>query len=229
MSAHSRGPAGDDGFEELVERLSGRLALFLAQLVRDRELARDLLQDTLLAAYTSREQLDGVANREAWLFGIARNRALNANRRDRRARRALDRLGQLRRDPIADPADAAATRDLLERYLDANDRALLILRYLHGFDSQELGEVFRMSPEAIRQHLSRLRHRLRVAAGPATATTEHEMRPRGPAVHRYTEESAEDLETDLVFERLLAPLADVPPVSQQGHAARLRSWFGTRR
>jgi RNA polymerase sigma-70 factor (ECF subfamily) len=198
--------------------------LFLAQLVRDRDLAQDLLQDTLLAAYTSRDQLGGVSNQEAWLFAIARNRALSANRRRRRGLRAVDRLRLARREEASDPAEAAATRDLLERYLDPNDRALLILRYLHGFDSQELSEVFRMTPEAIRQRLSRLRHRLRLAAGPGTADHD-ELRPRGPGVQRYAEQSLEELETDLAFERFLAPLADVhprPPRQQPTGRSRLR-------
>ena len=217
----TRGPSdADAAFDALVEQLSGRLALFLAQLVRDRDLAQDLLQDTLLAAYTSRQQLDGVSNKEAWLFGIARNRALSANRRRRRGRRALDRLLLGRREAGSDPAEAAATRDLLERYLDPNDRALLMLRYLHGFDSQELGEVFRMTPEAIRQRLSRLRRRLRLAAAPAEGLDE---RPRGLDVQRYTELSSEELETDAAFARFLAPLARVQPV-----AAR-RQWAGRRR
>jgi RNA polymerase sigma-70 factor (ECF subfamily) len=218
----------DPAFDELVERMSGRVAVFLAQLVRDRELAQDLLQDTLLAAYTSRAQLGDVANREAWLFGIARNRALAASRRRRRARGAFERLVLSRREPAPDPADAAATRDLLERHLAPDDRALLILRYLHGFDSQELGEVFRTSPEAIRQRLSRLRHRLRLAAGPAAASTQ-EVRPRGPQVQRYTERSAEELETDLAFERLLAPLAQVEPAPALRRPTRRSSWFRRRR
>src|SRR6266508_2811435 len=203
--------AADAAFDRLVEKLSGRLALFLAQLVRDRDLAEDLLQDTLCAAYASRSQLGRLANDEAWLFAIARNRALDANRRHLRRRRALDRLLLVRQEATPDPADAAAVRDILERYLDPNDRALLILRYLHGFDSQELSQVFRMSPDAIRQRLSRLRRRLRLAAGPAEGVP-GELRPRGPEVHRYAEARVGELETDLAFRRFLAPLEQVNPV-----------------
>lgn len=229
MNATPEPTDSDAAFEDLVEKLSGRLALFLTQLVRDRELAEDLLQDTLLAAYTSRGQLGGVANVEAWLFGIARNRALSANRRSRRGRHALDRLGLVRREAISDPADAAATRDLLERYLEPNDRALLILRYLHGFNSQELSEVFRMSPDAIRQRLTRLRRRLHLASGPAAVGVEV-LRPRGPEIQRYAAQSVEEHEADLAFERLLAPLAEIPPVlSPPRRAGWRRFWLGSRR
>jgi len=228
MNATPEPASAAAAFDALVDKLSGRISLFLAQLVGDRELAQDLLQDTLLAAYRSRDQLDAVSNPEAWLFGIARNRALSANRRRRRARKALDRLGLLHREATSDPAEAMATRDLLERYLEPNDRALLILRYLHGFDSQELGAVFRMSPEAIRQRLSRLRRRLRLAAGPAALGVEG-LRPRGPDVQRYAEQSIEELETDLALERFIAPLAEIPPVVPRPHEARWRSFWLRRR
>ena len=123
---------------------------------------------------------------------------------------ALERLRSVAVDVVLD----------MVPYLDPNDRALLMLRYLHGFDSQELGEVFRMTPEAIRQRLSRLRRRLRLAAAPAEGLDE---RPRGLDVQRYTELSSEELETDAAFARFLAPLARVQPV-----AAR-RQWAGRRR
>jgi hypothetical protein len=41
------------------------------------------------------------------------------------------------------------------------------------------------------------------------------LRPRGPDVQRYAEQSVEEFETDLAFERLLAPLAEIPPVLAQ--------------
>jgi RNA polymerase sigma-70 factor, ECF subfamily len=201
----------DLAFDRLVEDHGRQVGLFLVRLVRDRELAEDLLQETLLAAFKDRRQLERIVNQEAWLFAIARNRARDANRRGRRRRRALDRLLLIRREPVADPAEAVAVRDMLERHLDANDRALLILRYLHGFDAQELGEIFRMTPEAIRQRLSRLRRRLRLAAGPAEAPLAG-LRPRGPHVSRYAGAPMEEVETDLAFGRFLAPLAELPPL-----------------
>jgi RNA polymerase sigma factor (sigma-70 family) len=211
MSAKADPAEADAAFDRLVEEHGRRVGRFLVQLVRDRELAEDLLQETLLAAFKDRRRLERIVNHEAWLFAIARNRALDANRRGRRRRRALERLLLIRREPAADPAEAAAVRDMLERHLDANDRALLILRYLHGFDAHELSEVFGMTPEAIRQRLSRLRHRLRLAAGPAEAPV-GDLRPRGPQVQRHAEATVDELEVDLAFEHLLRPLADVTPL-----------------
>jgi RNA polymerase sigma-70 factor (ECF subfamily) len=79
-------PAEDTrAFEELFARCERRLGRFLAQIVRDRQLAEDLLQDTFHDAFRDRFQLASVENEEAWLYGIARNRALNALRGSRLA------------------------------------------------------------------------------------------------------------------------------------------------
>jgi RNA polymerase sigma-70 factor, ECF subfamily len=152
--------------EELFRRYERQLGQFLAQVVSDRSLADDLTQETFVAAIEERERLASVQNTEAWLFRIARNRALHALRTRRRALHALQRLARERhpdgREPTGtvDPADAAEVRDHLARHLKPDERALLVLRYVHGFRSHELAEIVGRSPDAIRQELSRTRRKL---------------------------------------------------------------------
>ena len=157
-------PRGAAELEELFRRHERRLGQFLAQVVSDRSLADDLTQETFMAALKEREQLASIQNPEAWLFSIARNRALHALRTRRRALDALRRLVRERRpdayEPTVDPSDAVAVRDHLARHLKPKERALLVLRYVHGFRSHELAEIIGRSPEAIRQELSRTRRKL---------------------------------------------------------------------
>ena len=82
----------DGEFERLFVANERRLRQFLLQMVRDRTLAEDLLQDTFLAAYLAWAKFDRSADAGAWLFGIARHRALRAIRGRRRMRSAIDRL-----------------------------------------------------------------------------------------------------------------------------------------
>jgi RNA polymerase sigma-70 factor, ECF subfamily len=159
--------------EALFRRLEPRLGRFLAQLVRDRQLAEDLLQDTFHDALRGGSGLGEAVNPEAWLFGMARNRALGALRRRRRLDAALHRL-MMRRYQEQEEAELVALRDLLERTLAAEDRALVLLRYLHDFDAIELAEMTGLSVQAVRQRLSRARKRLLAAAAadPERATKE---------------------------------------------------------
>jgi RNA polymerase sigma-70 factor, ECF subfamily len=157
--------SASEAVERLFHACEPRLGRFLAQMVDDRQLAEDLLQDSFYEALRCGDQLGEIERPEAWVFGIARNRALAALRRRRRLRGALERLIQ-RPDPSErDDLELLALRDLLERHLDPEDRALLILRYLHGFEATELAAMTGRTPEAVRQRLARAKARLIGAAG----------------------------------------------------------------
>lgn len=158
-----RAAADESGdLEALLQASEQALGRFLAQVMRDRSLAEDVLQETLLIAVEHRAELASVENPRAWLFGVARNRALLALRGLRRARAALDRLGR-GNDDTADPADAVAVRDLLVRVLSPDDRILVVLRYVHSFSAADLAAMTGRSEDAVRQRLSRARRRLLAA------------------------------------------------------------------
>lgn len=152
--------------EELFRRYERPIGQFLRQVVNDPNLADDLIQETFLTAARERAKLPSIENPKAWLFQIARHRALHAMRTRRRALTALQRLASevgLRGrhpEPAVDPAEAVTVRDHLAEHLKPEERALLILRYVHGFRSPELAEIVGRSPEAIRKELSRSRRKL---------------------------------------------------------------------
>ena len=122
-----------DMVESLFECCERRLGRYLVQMVRDRSLAEDLLQEAFCVALRSGSQLASARNQEAWLFGVARNLALQALRKRRRFQLALSRFA-IRSHAIDDPAEVVATRELLE-VLTPDDRSLVLLRYLHGFSA----------------------------------------------------------------------------------------------
>jgi RNA polymerase sigma-70 factor, ECF subfamily len=167
---------GGEAVERLFYSCGSRLGRFLAQMVGNRALAEDLLQDSFYEAFRCRDQLHAIENPEAWLFGIARNRALAALRRRRRLGAALERFAHRPEPSERDDLELLAVRDLLERYLGPEDRALLILRYLHGFEATELAAMTGRTPEAVRQRLARAKSRLIRAAGrqPNPADEENE-------------------------------------------------------
>jgi RNA polymerase sigma-70 factor (ECF subfamily) len=147
-------------FIELYERHERSLGAFLIQIVGDRASAEDLLQDTFLVAWREHRSGIEIRSERAWLFGIARNRALAHLRRWRRASRTLSSLRVSAKDPSAGPAEMIEARDLLARELSPGDRALVLLHYLHGFEGRELAELSGLTHAATRKRLSRARRRL---------------------------------------------------------------------
>lgn len=150
--------------EEWFSAYESDLGKYLVQFVRDRALAEDLLQETFHDAYRASRALPDIGNPRAWLFGIARNHALRALRRQRRFQRALARLVLRIEEPAAMDGEAASILSLLERTLTPEDRALVLLRHVYEFDASELAEMTGRTPAAVRQRLSRARGRLLEAA-----------------------------------------------------------------
>jgi len=150
--------------ETQFRALQPSLRRFLYAMVRDQALADDLLQDTFLEACRTPDRLMAAGDPAAWLFQVARRRALNAHRSAGRFRGAVERFAgrreqQEQTDDYREPADAAAALTLLDG-LDGPERALVLLRYVHGFEAQELAEITERSPAAVRKQLERLRGRL---------------------------------------------------------------------
>src|SRR5262245_28052693 len=71
-------------FEQLVRRYENRLTGVLLRFVRDRELARDLAQETFLRVYERIDQFDPSRRFGPWLFRIGVNLALDYLRKRRR-------------------------------------------------------------------------------------------------------------------------------------------------
>ena len=97
-----------------------------------------------------------------WLVSIAANEARQlVRRRRRRTVVELAKVGSM--NDGVDPASHVRDLDLANALamLDPDDRALLALRYVAGFDSTELARATGRSPSGTRARLARLLDRLR--------------------------------------------------------------------
>src|SRR5436305_13396377 len=78
------------GFEELYRNTFPRVYAYVASLLRDRGAAEDVTAQTFERAYRKRERFSARrGSPEAWVFGIARNAALD-ELRSRKRRASLD-------------------------------------------------------------------------------------------------------------------------------------------
>ena len=98
-----------------------------------------------------------------WLISVAVNEAKQLVRTRRRRSRVEITADASTEPGGVDPATGIAAMDLraaLDR-LDPDDRALLAMRYVAGFDSNELALALGISPAGTRSRLKRLLDRLR--------------------------------------------------------------------
>ncbi len=141
------------------------LARHLRRLVRDDEVAQDLLQDTLLRAHRALTRLGAGANERAWLYRIATNAALNWLRDRARERRALEAHA---REPVDRGEDRAFDTDERDRLwqrvatLPERQRLALTLRVADELEYPEIAARMGCTQEAARANVYQAMKRLRL-------------------------------------------------------------------
>ena len=137
-----------------------RLCVFVT---RDDALADDAVQSAWLTAWRKLGSLRDPASLRPWLMRLAANEAKRLLKQ--RGRRSEVEGGAARPHvtPGIDPSSGIERLDVLaalER-LAPEDRTLIALRYVIGFDATAIGAATGMNPAAVRQRLKRLLERLR--------------------------------------------------------------------
>jgi RNA polymerase sigma-70 factor (ECF subfamily) len=156
-----------DAIGRLYEAHAASMLAFFARRTFQPESSMDLLAETFAAAFADRAQFHGDSDAAAlaWLYGIARHRLADFERRGRVERRALDRLGFQRR-PLSDSEferieELAGHRELREHLasgldeLSANHRRALQLRVVEERPYPEVAQTLGVSQQTARAWVSR--------------------------------------------------------------------------
>ena len=154
-------------FGSLCESLRPDLLRFAWWLGRDRGLAEDVVQESMLRAWKSFDSLTDESKAKSWLLTIVRRefartfekKRLEARRR-RRARRR--RIRRARRRPRT--SGSTEMREAIFR-LDEEYREPLVLQVLMGYSTQEIADMMGMQQGAVLTRLFRARARLRQQLG----------------------------------------------------------------
>lgn len=152
---------GDRAAEnELVLKYSGRVLAMLVARLRNRETARELTDDVLMAAVTAlrRGSVHETTRLGAFIHGVALN---VANGHQRTSGRKLQ--PEVMEDDVADVDsltlferhdDLQAVRQGVAR-LSAGDQEILLLTLVEGLKPGEIALRLGLSPEVVRQRKSR--------------------------------------------------------------------------
>jgi len=138
----------EEAFREFYSRHRRVLFVYLLSLVRSRETAEELLQDTFCAFLQGLGRLNGSVDLRPYLVRTARNRAIDHLRKSRRDAAALesraeDSLFKARgrdgseRGGLIDPEEVSR---LLQR-LPEEQREAVILRVFAGMTFREIAEL----------------------------------------------------------------------------------------
>ncbi|MGH2486753.1 MAG: RNA polymerase sigma factor [Ktedonobacterales bacterium] len=170
-------PSRDPWFEDLLARYHDRLVWFVRGLLDDEQNARDIAQETFLAAWLARQQraapfttvTDEIGIRR-WLYSVAYNRAMSFLRqRRRRGWDSYEQLVVVEEGVFSQPTsfeDQVAESDALRAalaQLSPEDAAAVLPHVVHGFTAAEIALILDVSLAAATKRVWRAKERLRAA------------------------------------------------------------------
>jgi RNA polymerase sigma-70 factor (ECF subfamily) len=162
-----RGSAGWERFESLYRASRDDVYAYVATLLRDRSAAEDVTAQAFERAYRRQRTFDRRRGEErAWLFGIARNAALDELRRRRRLATLVAEPEDTQAAGSDDGADVALRRTTVRTALaslPARERELIALKFHAGLSNAEIARVVGVSESNAGTMLHRVMEKLRKA------------------------------------------------------------------
>jgi RNA polymerase sigma-70 factor, ECF subfamily len=184
---------GDErAFEALVERYHRALLHVAMRYISNQAVAEEVVQETWLGVLQSLDRFEGRSSLKTWLFRILTNRAKTRGIRERRSVpfSALQSADADAAEPTVDPAEfdpdsgrwlrspqswerapeeqvlTQETRACIQRAVDAlpaNQRAVISLRDIEGWNSDEVCQLLGITEANQRVLLHRARSKVRQA------------------------------------------------------------------
>jgi RNA polymerase sigma-70 factor (ECF subfamily) len=153
-----------DAFTVLARDAGTRLDKAARLILRDRELARDAVQDALIRAWRDIRGLRDPERFDAWLHRLTVNACLDIARHRRR------RVIEVELDPIdaptdGDPGGAVADREIVDaamRHLDESSRAIVVLHYFLGMPLTDVSATLGIPTGTVKSRLHRALGEMRV-------------------------------------------------------------------
>ena len=154
-------------FEALYRAARDDVYAYVATLLRDRSAAEDVTAAAFERAYRKQRLFKpGRGSERAWLFGIARNAALDELRRRKRTAALAADPADLESATPEDHAEAALRRAAVRTALGAlepRERELIALKFHAGLDNGEIAAVLGVSVTNAGTQLHRAMTKLREA------------------------------------------------------------------
>lgn len=167
-------------FRELVRRYERPVFSLVYRMVRDRELAEDLAQDTFVKILNHIDRYSPEFKFSSWLFKIANNLAIDTLRKRRLDTISLDghRDATTAAEVEASSMDLAAEQESPLEELESRElgsaieraigrlrpeyRACIMLRHVEGRSYEDIATTLDLPLGTVKTYIHRARHELRV-------------------------------------------------------------------
>jgi RNA polymerase sigma-70 factor, ECF subfamily len=171
----------DTAYRELIRRYERPVFALLFRMVRDRELAEDLSQETFVKALNAIDSYRPEFKFSSWIFKIANNAAIDHLRRRELDTLSLDgsphaetpeamkatalQIGARQESPL-DEVEAKELGGAIETAigrLRPEYRSCILLRHVEGRAYEEIADILNLPLGTVKTYIHRARNELRLA------------------------------------------------------------------
>lgn len=163
-----------------------RVFRYALTLVRDRDLAEEVVQETMIAVWKGAKSFRGQSQVSTWVFGIACNQA----------RQILRRMSPSQPEPEGEegnawePKEPELPLDQAERVrwtlarLPQNEQEVVVLAFYQGFSYREIAQILGIPEGTVKSRMFQARRRLRALLVEGRSQAGHSRVPPGRAKER---------------------------------------------
>ena len=149
-----------EAFDEIVSRFTNPALMTAVQILSDRAMAEDAVQETFLRMVRGRRGYKPAKPLSSWFYTILRNVCTDMLRRRARQSGLVENAALHTVAASRAPWDGLDMPELLAK-LPADDRAVLTLRIVHGLAFADIAASLGISREAAKKRAQRALRRLR--------------------------------------------------------------------
>jgi len=169
----------ESAFRELIRRYERPVFSVIYRMIRDREMAEDLAQDTFIKVLNALDRYDPKYKFSSWIFKIAHNTTLDQLRKKGPETLSLDGSPHARTQEQAEATSftAVATSENPEQYTQSKElgseieaaiqqlrpeyRAVIVLWHIEGRPYDEIAEIMDLPLGTVKTYIHRGRNELR--------------------------------------------------------------------
>jgi len=148
----------EEAFRTLFERFSDRVFRYAFTLLRNKHLAEEVAQETMIAVWKSASRFAARSKVSTWIFGIARNKAFDLVRKEKRGERLPDA-------PLVspDPGPGLLKQQIVAgalRELPEPQREVVFLTFYEGLSYGEISTILGIPEGTVKSRMFHAKRKL---------------------------------------------------------------------
>lgn len=152
----------DVDLESVIDRYSDMLYKICFLILKNEQDTKDVLQETFLIYYTKKPKFESEEHKKAWLIKVSQNKCKEFLRFHKR--HAALPLEDMEETLVITDGLSGSDKEILSLIwdLDYKLKSVVILFYIEGYTVNEIADILKTSPSAVKKRLQRAREKLSV-------------------------------------------------------------------